>query len=148
MKEQIKIDFDLLTKYRWDSESATDLPIISIIKFYQASGIYDIIKKNTLEENKQWACIDILGCNFYTMMRIRRFIEDNWKHFNVMIDADEHIFWKNGNKSWHKYERTLSSKISNSIKADFSMFCPSLDDSLEDNIIEINIPEEKTEDKN
>ena len=33
----IKLDFDKLSKYRWDSASEKELPITGIIKFYEAS---------------------------------------------------------------------------------------------------------------
>lgn len=138
-KITIKLDFDSLKKYKWSSPHAEDLPITSMIKFYQASGIYDKIKEMT-GDSKSWACLDILACSYYTLQHIKNFIEQNWKHYNITIDSDEHIIWKKRNKMWHDYEQTLSSKIANSLKDDFISYCPSLDENLEDDVIVLEIP--------
>ena len=143
----IKLDFNKLTEYRWDSNEEKSLPITSIIKLYQASGIYDIVEQYKEETGKTFASVDILSCNFYTLQHIKKFIEDNWKHFNISIDADEHIFWKSRNHEWHKHENSISGKIEHSVNDNYTQYCPYLDDDMEDDIIKIEFPEEKEEEK-
>lgn len=138
----IKLDFNKLSEYKWDSSSEKNLPITSLIKLYQACDIYDIVEEYKNKYSKTFASIDILSCNFYTLQHLKRFIEENWKHYNISIDADEHIFWKSKNKEWHKYENKLSSKLVRSIADNYTQYCPYLNDELEDDVIKIEFPEE------
>ena len=143
----IKLYFNKLSEYRWDSATEKALPITALIKLYQACGVYEIIEEYKNETGRTFASVDILSCNFYTLQHLKRFIEDNWKHYNISIDADEHIFWKSRNREWHKHENKIAGKIERSISDNYSQYCPYLDDELEDDLIKIEFPEDKEEEK-
>lgn len=138
---QFKLDPDKLCEYKWGE----DFPITSCIKLYEACGLYQNLKDFYDNTETTVAPVDVLSCNFYTLQWIQRFIEDNWTHYNISIDADEHIFWKSRNKAWHKYENKLSNVTKRSIKEDYIQYCPALDDELEDLIIIFKDINEKTD---
>lgn len=72
----IKLDFDALDK--WTKPDSDDLPIYSFLSLYEACGLSPIIKKYSEEQGiKQFAPLDIIYCNFYTLQRIKNYIENN-----------------------------------------------------------------------
>ncbi len=137
---EFKLDPNKLFEYKWDDS----FPITSCLKLYEVSGIYQAIKDFYGDSNINVAPVEVLSCNFYTLQWIKRFIEDNWKHYNISIDADEHIIWKSRNKAWHKHENKLSSVVERSVLNDYTQYCPGLDDELDDLVIVFKDKEEET----
>lgn len=129
-KERYEIDWDKIKDWRTDDELS--LPILSMISFYKATGIFQKIES----EQKPISPIDCLSANLNTLEKIKQLIKHNWQYYNVRLKSSNNIEWKEEKgKQERRDPLTLSSKVEKSLIYDFVSYCPALDPSLEDNVV-------------
>lgn len=143
---RVDLDFDAISQ--WRKTEADDLPPCSMMSFYEACGVMQLIRDYVAEnKGKQVTGLDNLRCNFYTMQRIKNFITDIWRRYSLTILEDNKVAWDT-----HKYAKgiahrpkELKARVRNSVNYDFMNYCPKVDDDLPDNVIvfaTLNLPPE------
>lgn len=136
---RIELDFDAIRQ--WRKTGADDLPACSVLSFYEAAGVTQIIRDYLEGADTQVTALDNLSCNFYTLQRIKNFINDIWSRYSLTISEDNKVEWDT-----HRYTKGVAHKprepkarIRNSINYDFINYCPSVNDDLPDNVIVITM---------
>lgn len=143
----IALDFDALEAWRREGEKG--LPVYSMLSFYEACGMQQRVKDYYDEYGKdQFAPLDVVACNFYTLQRIKNLITDNWELYSMVIVENNRVEWDT--RKWapdtKHYRRKLRPRVRNSLNYDFANFCPAIDDDLPDNTLVFRvIPREKKE---
>lgn len=143
--KKIKINFSELENY---TDPKTGFPLLSFVGVYEKLGIIDFIaqyyKENGIDKETYSYC-DILFANPETILKIRRLVKGNWESYDITIDRDNHVIWKeksNYGKSRH-YAKRLTKVCSHAVDRDFIDCCPGADSSLADDEISITLPEDK-----
>lgn len=138
--KRIKLDFNKLDEYR--DEKKDGLPIYSMLSFYQAAGVSDVIREYAEELGNQVAAIDVISCSFYTQQHIKKFVAERWEVFSLSLLDNNKVVWNTGTfpKGSKHYNRKPSKKVQKSLGYDFLNYCPRLNDELDDDVIEIEIP--------
>ena len=136
----IALDFDALEE--WRREGDNGLPIYSMLSFYEACGMQQKVKEYYDEHGKdQFAPLDVIVCNFYTLQRIKNLITDHWELYSMVIVENNKVEWDT--RKWaantKHYRRKLRPRVRNSLNFDFANFCPSIDDDLPDNTLVFRI---------
>jgi len=132
----VKLTFDLSELEDYKDPEKDNLPIYSYVSFYKAIGLLKYLEEYKEQSGKQIAALDNLACNFNTLINLKNFIKNQWKIYSIDIDADNHVFWKDDQYGHEKhYAKNLSSKVESSLVWNFSQYCPTEDDDLEDNEI-------------
>ena len=142
---RIKVDFDKLLD--WKDPERDDLPIISYMSFYRATGILDAVVNYKKEDPEcEFAAAVNIVCNTITNRRIRSFIEEIWSVYSLDIDNDNHVFWdtKKYAKGTRHYKKTLKKKIKASLWQDFQDYGLGIDDGLGVNevVFKVFLPDE------
>lgn len=137
-KSSYNLDFEYLYNYR--IKEAEDLPIYGMMALYKAIGLTKEVK----EYGKSICCADNFWVNFNTLQKIQNLIKDNWEQFNITIEEDNGVRWKeNEPRARRKRGKKLSAKINASVMFDFYNYSPNIDDELGDNILVFRIIEPK-----
>ena len=142
--KEFVIDLKSLENWR---DPDTDLPMCSFATFYRVIGVNDFIQEYykdhpELSENK-FVPMNNVYAHVDTVLDIKHFIEKIWKTYDIMIDADGHVFWDLKSKYGKKkhYEKTLKAAASDAVSRDFLDYCPGADPSIPKNTIVIRIDE-------
>lgn len=125
-----KIDWNKVKEWRTDNE--LKLPVLSMISFYKAIGIFERVEL----EQKPISPIEHFTANVNTLEKIKTLIKHNWQYYNVQLKKSNDIVWKmDKGHTERRHPLTLSKTVEASLIYDFGSFCPALDPSLEDDII-------------
>jgi len=133
---RIKLDFDKLIE--WRDETMNGVPITGCLSFYRACGLISPIQEHFSSESEELKVCPInnIKCNFYTMKRIKNFIENIWSTFNIDLLGDNSVDWIKGqSKNQRKRPKKRPAVIRHSVALDFAQSCPGLDDDLPDDIL-------------
>ena len=137
--KKIKIDFSELENY---TDPKMGFPLLSFIGVYEKLGIVDFLaeyyQKNGIENGTYCYC-DILFANPETILKIRRFVKHNWETYDITIDRDNHVIWKEKSKygKTRHYAKRLTKVCSHAVDRDFIDCCPGVDSTLADDEISI-----------
>ena len=141
---KINLDFDAISA--WRNTKNDDIPACSFLSVYEASGLEPYFKEycESKGEGFQLVAINNILCNFYTLQRLKRFIEEIWQVYSLTIDGDGQVHWDTS--KWAKgrkhYAKKMKAIVRNSVFTDFANFCPGIDDDLEDNVLVFRVYED------
>ena len=126
------LDWEKLADYR---DPVTHMPIHCMLNLYEVLGVVTAIKK---AEVSNIVALDNLFCNANTQKKIHDFILDNWRYYNLTIEGDEDVRWKEGQpQERRKFAHKPTARAKASVETDYLTYCPGVDDEMDDNVISL-----------
>lgn len=133
------LDWDKLAEYK---DPVLQMPVYSMLNLYEVLGVVDVVKKAGVTNI---AALDNLFCNATTQKKIHDFILDNWRYYNITIEGNEDVRWKEGQpKERRKFAHKPTARVKASVEMDYITYCPGVDDEMEDDVITLGQMVENT----